>query len=159
MSKEQADFFFADESQTLAFGQQLAAICPTKLIIFLQGELGAGKTTLVRGFLQGLGHQGLVKSPTYTLVESYELTNKTIYHFDLYRLTNPEELDYIGIRDYLSQTAILLIEWPERGAKQLPSADLTCYIEAIDSGRRLQLSAYSEQGQKLLAILKAHENK
>ncbi len=141
------------ETETLAFGAKLADACPNNCIIYLQGELGAGKTTLVRGFLQQLGYQGLVKSPTYTLVESYELKNHIVFHFDLYRLHDPEELAYIGLRDYLSQAAIFLIEWPEQGKNQLPPPDLTCYIQHLDFGRQLQISADSERGFKVLQKL------
>jgi len=143
----------SNESSTLAFGAQLANACPTNCIIFLQGDLGAGKTTLVRGFLQSLGHMGKVKSPTYTLVEPYELTNKHIYHFDLYRLTDPNELEEMGIRDYFSHPAIHLIEWPERGKNQLPEADLTCYIHTLTEGRQIQLTAHTEVGRRILEQL------
>lgn len=141
------------EADTLAFGARFALVCPLTCIIYLQGELGAGKTTLVRGFLQKLGYQGLVKSPTYTLVETYEIAERVIYHFDLYRLNDPEELAFIGLRDYLSQPAIFLIEWPERAKNQLPPPDLTCYIHHLDSGRQLQISADSQCGFKVLQKL------
>jgi len=145
--------FLANETATLAFGAQLAASCPASCLIFLNGDLGAGKTTLVRGFLQGLGYQGLVKSPTYTLVESYEIANKTILHFDLYRLQDPEELTYIGMRDYLNQPAIVFIEWPERGGDQLPIPDLTFHMEPFAAGRRIEITANTERGRQLLQKL------
>ncbi len=133
----------ADESSTLNFGAKLASRCPAACIIFLKGNLGAGKTTLVRGFLQSLGYTGKIKSPTYTLVEPYEIADKLIFHFDLYRLHDPEELENIGLRDYLAAPAILLIEWPERGAGQLPSPDVTIHLEAIQAGRRLTIETNS----------------
>lgn len=141
------------ESDTLQIGAKLAAVCPIHCIIFLQGELGAGKTTFVRGFMRGLGYAGAVKSPTYTLVEPYAIKDKTLYHFDLYRLQDPHELDDIGMRDYIAQPAILLIEWPERGINLLPCPDLTCYIEPFHSGRIMRITAHSEIGNQLLQHL------
>lgn len=131
------EIFLADETATLAFGAELASACPTQCIIFLQGNLGTGKTTFVRGFLQGLGYTGKVKSPTYTLVETYDINNKLIFHFDLYRLNDKEELENIGLRDYLATPAILLIEWPERGAGLLPAPDIGIHLEAAQAGRKL----------------------
>lgn len=139
------------EKDTLELGAKLATACPAKCMIFLQGELGAGKTTLVRGFLQSLGYQGLVKSPTYTLVETYHINDQTIFHFDLYRLTDPEELNYIGLEDYLNEpAAIIIIEWPEHGKNRLPPTDLTCYIETVSKGRRIRILANSILGQKII---------
>lgn len=129
-----------DEAATLALGAQLAAACPANCIIFLQGELGAGKTTLVRGFLQELGFAGNVKSPTYTLVEPYEIHGKTVFHFDLYRLTDPSQLEDIGIRDYFAHPAIHLIEWPERGLTHLPSPDIICQLQQLGTKRTAQLT-------------------
>ncbi|MCK4608328.1 MAG: tRNA (adenosine(37)-N6)-threonylcarbamoyltransferase complex ATPase subunit type 1 TsaE [Gammaproteobacteria bacterium] len=127
----------ADEM--MALGAELAGQCADKCVIYLKGDLGAGKTTLVRGFLMALGHKGKVKSPTYTLVEPYNLNGKQIYHFDLYRLNSPDELEYIGVRDYFSATSISLIEWPERGKGMLPEADVICKIEVVPRGRHVQV--------------------
>ena len=108
-------------------------------ILALLGPNGAGKTTLVRGMLRGLGHEGAVKSPTYTIVEPYELGGVHIYHFDLYRLGDPEELELIGVRDYFSSDSLCLLEWPERGAGVVPSPDLTITLAVNGRGRKATL--------------------
>lgn len=132
-----------------AFGGKLAHTCPKGSILHLNGELGVGKTTLVRGFLRALGHTGKVKSPTYTIVEPYQIDkHTTIYHFDFYRLGDPEELDYLGIRDYLENNAICLIEWPEKGGTFTPAADLQIQIIYQHTNNRLlELKANTEIGQ------------
>lgn len=127
-----------------------AARLESSLIIFLEGELGAGKTTWVRGFLRALDYQGAVKSPTYTLVEPYDLAIK-IYHFDLYRLSSPEELELMGIRDYFHEAGFCLIEWASKGEINLPIPDLKLQIEKSDSIRIVTLQAYSKRGQDVLA--------
>jgi tRNA threonylcarbamoyladenosine biosynthesis protein TsaE len=141
------------EQDTLQLGSQLAAICSPPCLIFLQGDLGAGKTTLVRGLLGGLGFTQPVKSPTYTLVESYEIQDVPLFHFDLYRLQNPVELEHIGIADYFAIPSIILIEWSERALEQLPTPDLTCYIRATIVGRHILLTAHSEKGSQILQQL------
>jgi len=138
-----------------ALGARLAAAARAPLVVFLEGQLGAGKTTLVRGWLHGLGHEGAVKSPTYTLVEPYELPAGTLYHFDLYRLSDPEELEYMGIRDYLVGDAVALIEWPERGAGILPGADLAVAIDYRPDGRDVRLRALTPGGQAVLDRLES----
>jgi tRNA threonylcarbamoyladenosine biosynthesis protein TsaE len=140
----------ATREQQEAIGAALAAASPTACVLFLQGELGAGKTTLVRGFLRGLGYQGLVKSPTYTLVEPYDLGHRHCYHFDLYRLAGPGELEYIGLRDLLEGQAILLVEWPERGAGELPDPDLRISILYREEGRQLEFLAETPVGRELI---------
>lgn len=127
-------FKINDVEKMLGFGARLAQVLRPGDIIYLRGELGAGKTTLVRGFLQGLGYVGKVKSPTYTIVEQYNLLDKLIYHFDLYRLEGITELELIGIRDYFSQEAICLLEWPEKGVDILPTPDILCEIALSDNG-------------------------
>ncbi len=133
------EFDVPDEASMLKLGQQIAkALADSNgCIIHLHGELGAGKTTLTRSVLQTLGVTGRVKSPTYTLVEPYEYGDRTAYHFDLYRLGDPEELEFLGIRDYLSVNAILFVEWPERGKGILPAADVHIRIHYAGSGRRV----------------------
>lgn len=128
------------------FGRQLGLAARPEANIYLQGDLGMGKTTLCRGVVQSFGHRGVVKSPTYTLVEPYDFGRWLVYHFDLYRLADPEELEYLGIRDYFSVPALRLIEWPDRGEGVLPEADLRLQIELEQGGRRITLSPRSARG-------------
>ena len=132
------DLYATDELAQEKIGATLARAIPAGCVIYLEGDLGAGKTTFTRGFLRGLGYQGAVKSPTYTLVEPYELAGRYCYHFDLYRLGDAEELEYLGLRDMLQDDALLLIEWPERGAGVLPAADLLVKIRYEGEGRCLE---------------------
>lgn len=157
------EFFLADEAATLAIGQSISAAIDHALsqpswnkrgvVLFLEGQLGAGKTTLTRGVLQARGHSAAVKSPTYTLVEPYDHLSPMVYHFDLYRLGDAEELDYIGIRDYFSAASICLVEWAERGQGYLPVADVELQLSpeihqtSQQVGRRLVLQANTELGE------------
>lgn len=144
-----------DAEQTQALGAALAEHCTGPMCIYLQGNLGVGKTTLVRGFLRALGHTGAVKSPTYTLIEPYELTPDPVFHLDLYRLADPEELEYLGIRDLIGENAILLIEWPEQGAGGLPPPDLTVAIEYEPDARLVEITAQTARGKAVLGTLTA----
>lgn len=135
---------------TEALGAQLAKALPPGCVIYLRGELGAGKTTLVRGLLQALGHRGSVKSPTYTLVEPYQVADRRLFHWDLYRLADPEELEFLGLREQIDGEAILLIEWPERGSGELPAADLAITLDYSGEGRSCRLEAYSAIGQAVV---------
>ena len=143
----------SSEQQQLEFAAKVARVVKPGMVIFLNGDLGTGKTTFVRGFLNALGHQGVVKSPTYTLVEPYQVNDLSIYHFDLYRLADPEELEYAGGRDYFDNQSVSLIEWPEKAEGFLPSADLILYLTYAETGRNLDLEAGSEAGEKLMLAL------
>ena len=140
----------ATEADTERLGAALAPQLRAGLVLFLHGELGAGKTTFVRGILRGLGYTGAVKSPTYTLVEPYQMGDLTIYHFDLYRLNDPEELEFLGVRDYLEGSGVCLVEWAERGAGVLPAPDVDITIERQEEGRVVRFTSRTENGTMLL---------
>ncbi len=143
--------FLADELQQVALAQKVAEHLNTSFIMLLNGDLGVGKTTFARGFIQASGFDGVVKSPTYTLVEPYPINhNRVCYHFDLYRLAEPEELEFIGARDYFNENDVCLIEWPEKAEGFLPVADWSCVFSHCSEGRNLVISALSEKGKKLM---------
>jgi len=133
-----------------ALGVALATWLHPGMVVHLHGQLGAGKTTLIRGMLRGCGHDGAVKSPTYTLVEPYFLNGLTVYHFDLYRLRDPEELEFLGMRDYLEGHGVCLIEWAECGAGFLPVADVDITIEQAEAGRLVRFESRTDIGNELL---------
>lgn len=146
------------EKVTEEYGAKIASGLKGGEVIFLDGDLGAGKTTFVRGLLRELGHTGTVKSPTYTLVEPYSFQSFSVYHFDLYRLKDPEELEFVGLRDYLSGNGVCVFEWPARGAGRLPPPDLSIAISAgaISTGagvRHFDWVAHSKSGERLLENL------
>ncbi|MCK9636502.1 MAG: tRNA (adenosine(37)-N6)-threonylcarbamoyltransferase complex ATPase subunit type 1 TsaE [Methylobacter tundripaludum] len=136
--------YLKDAEATEQFGAKLWAELPTKCVIFLHGDLGAGKTTLVRGFLRAAGYTGAVKSPTYTLVEEYTIAGRKIFHFDLYRVADPEELEWIGIRDYFDQDCVCFIEWPDMGKGFLPEPDRVISLATDGNGRSLELHGNSQ---------------
>ena len=135
------------EDAMVDLGAQIAQALEGRGVVYLEGNLGMGKTTLSRGIIRSFGHTGAVKSPTYTLVEPYELGQVNVYHFDLYRLASPEELEFLGVRDYFDGDNLCLVEWPEKGAGALPRPDLTITIDAVGTGRRLTLTGASSHGQ------------
>jgi tRNA threonylcarbamoyladenosine biosynthesis protein TsaE len=137
-----------------ALGVKLAKNCDAGMTILLKGELGTGKTTLVRGFLRARGHEGPVKSPTFTLLEPYELLGVPIYHFDLYRISGPEELEFLGVRDYLRGDGICLVEWPERAQGCFPTADLAIEIDYENTGRQVQIISHTEAGGTFITRVK-----
>lgn len=140
----------ADAAATEQLGARLAdSITPA--VVYLRGDLGAGKTTLARGFIHALGYAGKVRSPTYTLVEPYPCERCPVFHLDLYRLADAEELEWLGLRDMLAEPALLLVEWPERGSGILPPADLTIDIEYSGSARVARLVAETGAGKQLLS--------
>lgn len=159
--------FLENEEATIAFGQQLAratysdeaadteeivegvGIESLGGVIHLNGELGAGKTTLTRGIMRGYGYRGAVKSPTYTLVEPYEFEKCHIYHFDLYRLADPEEVEYLGTEDYFIPANLCVVEWANRGAGIIPAPDLVIDLEPEGTGRKLNCQIHSEKGRKI----------
>ncbi len=141
-----------NEQETELFGAELWRILPEQCLVFLNGQLGAGKTTLTRGLLRAAGHKGAVKSPTYTLVEEYEVANRTVYHFDLYRIKDPEELEWIGMQDYLDQQSLCLIEWAELGLGFLPKPDIELFIETEGVGRQVTIKVISKKLLKKLTL-------
>ncbi len=146
----------ADEEATARFGTELAKALDGRGSIHIHGHLGAGKTTLCRSILRGMGHEGAVKSPTFTLVEPYETDDYTVFHFDLYRLSDPNELDYIGIDEYFREDCLCLIEWPERAAGHLPHHDLVIELEGKGSERTISLKSNSTHGDKVCRELEKH---
>jgi tRNA threonylcarbamoyladenosine biosynthesis protein TsaE len=132
--------YLQNTEETEQFGAALHQWLPAKNLVFLHGELGAGKTTVVRGYLRAAGYTGTVKSPTYNLVEEYTIGGLKIYHFDLYRLNDPQELEWIGINDYFRQASMCFIEWPERGKGFLPEPDAVITLNVKGVGRSVEVS-------------------
>lgn len=153
MNDQTVQIFLADESATLELGRRIAQILEPGLLIALHGDLGAGKTTLARGVLRGLGYDGRVKSPTYTLVELYELSRLHLYHFDFYRFNDPRELGDAGFREAFNGNAVCIVEWPERAVDILPAPDLDIRLIEERGGRKVLLAATTEKGKHCLARL------
>jgi tRNA threonylcarbamoyladenosine biosynthesis protein TsaE len=147
------NFHISDPDAMENLGGILARACPFGVQINLKGELGTGKTTLVRGFLNALGYSGIVKSPTYTLVEPYSLPQGSIYHFDLYRLHTPDELEAIGVRDYLDGDSTCLVEWPEKAGHIFSSPDLHTNIIHADTARIVVLTAMTDLGKEIMGAI------
>lgn len=142
-----------DEDATLAFGRALAASLAGGLVIFLHGDLGAGKTTFARAFLRALGVGERVKSPTYSLVEGYDIGDRRAFHLDLYRIADPGELEWLGLDSLAEPGAVVLVEWPERGRGALPPVDLALHFSHRDSGRSVRLEACSPAGRRVVLAL------
>ena len=140
----------ADEAATLALGARLGNVLVPGLVIYLEGDLGAGKTTLVRGLLRGLGYREKVKSPTYTLVEEHAVSGLDLFHFDFYRFTRAEEYLDAGLDEYFAGDGVCLVEWPRNAAPYLPSADVTVSLAVEDDGRTVVVAAGSDRGQACL---------
>lgn len=148
--------YLADEAATLHCGEAIADHLRAGMVIYLQGELGAGKTTLTRGVLRGLGYEDRVKSPTYTIVEEYGLAPFQCFHFDCYRLQDPEQLRELGLENYFTDNSVCLIEWPSLGEGVLPPADLTIQLSLpahSEHGRNLLLLGHSDKGHSLIGHL------
>ncbi len=142
-----------DEAATIALGAKLAetlALCKDGLLVYLEGDLGAGKTTLVRGLLRALAYEGKVKSPTYTFVEPYAISSLHLYHFDFYRFESAEEYLDGGFDEYFGKGAICLVEWPDKAAPYLPSPDVRICLSVLDDGRAVVLEGLGEEGRRCL---------
>lgn len=145
--------FLPDEAATQKLAECFSQLCTPGLALYLKGDLGAGKTTFTRGVLHGLGYHGKVKSPTYTLVESYPLDHFTLHHFDLYRFADPEEWEDAGFREYFSKQTLCIVEWPEKAGVLLPAADLELELHVSNTGRSFCFQAYTETGRSCLIRL------
>ena len=141
-----------DAEETEAFGAALWHLLPDKCLVFLYGDLGAGKTTLIRGLLRAAGYRHAVKSPTYSLVEEYEPAGRRLFHFDLYRLKDPEELEWLGMADYLRQTALCFIEWPQMGTGFLPEADIEIRLDHQDNSRVIEIKVLQSKLKNCLNL-------
>ena len=152
--KNWLDVALETERDTIRFGEKLSHCLKGRGRVYLQGGLGAGKTTLCRGILRAMGHADAVKSPTFTLVEPYRLAWGQVFHFDLYRLNDPDELEYIGVDDYFTDQNLCLVEWPEKAKDTLPASDLDVELRIIDRSRCARITARSVFGSEVLENLK-----
>lgn len=141
----------SDEKALLGLAGTMAITLKPGIVFYLSGDLGVGKTVFARGLINGLGYEGLVKSPTYSLVEPYQIDEVFIcYHFDLYRLSEPEELEFAGSRDYFNEQSACLVEWPEKATGFIPLADIICKLEYHETGRKITISSGSDWGKSLM---------
>jgi len=153
MIRIESVYHIGSAEQMETFGRALAGRVDNGCVIFLSGDLGAGKTTLVRGFLRQLGHEGVVTSPTFTLMEVYQPRDMQVVHIDLYRLEDPEELEQLAIRDYLGEQSVLLVEWPERARTSLPNPDCEVHIAIEEDGRRtVEMESLTGLGERLCTV-------
>ncbi|RDS86600.1 tRNA (adenosine(37)-N6)-threonylcarbamoyltransferase complex ATPase subunit type 1 TsaE [Dyella psychrodurans] len=152
MSEQQWEL--VDEDATRALGAQLAGALDDGLVVYLRGELGAGKTSFARALLTALGVGERIKSPTYSLIEGYQARDRAAWHLDLYRIADPGELEWLGLDALADPAALVLVEWPERGAGALPAADLELELAYQGLGRRAQLRSRTQRGERLLARLR-----
>ena len=150
------ELFLPDAESTDLLGQAMAQTRPAQAVVHLQGDLGAGKSTLARALLRALGVQGAIRSPTYTLIECYPLPSGEAWHLDLYRIGNAGELDFLGLDE--GGADLWLVEWPERGGAALPPLDLEVALEIDGQGRRARLHAHGEQGRMWLQRLRETVN-
>lgn len=148
--KEKPEILLSTDADTIAWGEKIGRALAGHGVVYLYGELGAGKTTLCRGILHSYAYAGAVKSPTYTIMEPYELDTGRIFHFDLYRLNAPEEWNYLGFEDLFTEQTICLLEWPQRGGENLPAADLAITLAYHEQGRTMKIEALSERGCRAL---------
>ena len=147
------EMVFPNEHHLQIFANKFASVLQVPLVIHLEGDLGAGKTTFARAFIQALGHQGRVKSPTYGLLEHYQLASVQVLHMDLYRIGDPEELAFLGIEDLLDERTVLLVEWPERGGDYLPEADFIFKFGYAGEGRDLNWYARSQRARSFDSVM------
>ncbi len=152
---EKLNLHLGSEKDTEALGAKIAQTLRPGLAIFLEGDLGAGKTALARSIIRALGHEGKVKSPTYTLVELYTISGLNLYHFDLYRFEDPDEWNESGFREYFNPESIVMVEWPEKGGDFLPTPDIRIVLGVEGEGRRAEIEATSETGSRCLTALKS----
>jgi tRNA threonylcarbamoyladenosine biosynthesis protein TsaE len=152
--KDSLEVALETEADTIKLGERLSRCLAGRGRVYLQGGLGAGKTTLCRGILRAMGHKGAVKSPTFTLVEPYNINGGQVFHFDLYRLSDPDELEYIGVDDYFDGQGLCLVEWPEKAINTLPVSDLDVKLLTDGSSRRAGITACSAFGSEVLENLK-----
>lgn len=153
MVNDKIEVFLTSDTDTVHWGEKVGRVLAGRGIVYLYGELGAGKTTFSRGILRSYGYSGSVKSPTYTIIEPYELASACIFHFDLYRLTHADEWHNLGVEAYFSGQAICLVEWPQRAAEYLPPGDLAITLVYAQEGRKIGIEALSDYGRKIVKAL------